>query len=706
MAAAFGRYEIERELGRGASGIVYLATDPVLRRKVAIKVLVIPHTVQGEARAQAAERFTREARAVAAIQHPSIPQIYEVGEIGGRHFIAMEYCEGQTLRDTLAIRGVMPAAEAMDIVRQVLSALHAAHQRGIVHRDVKPENVMLSPGKAPLKLMDFGIARSSADATLTQTGSILGTPSYMAPEQVLGKPVDARTDLFAVAVMLHELLTNRKPFRGSTITEVTHAIVYTEPQLLATLPPPLLGVLQRGLAKNPADRFQSALEMGNAFNGVPVVSTPSNPAWQVPGPNPPRPSSRVPSSPAFGGATSANSGSTPPNGTVVGPPPSVMVPPPPVAAASARHVPADLADTPPVCGFGIRFGARLLDSFFLWVINALFLVCVGGWQAYWASSFKGVGSPYFWYLIGLGAIYEIGLTAYNGQTLGKRVAGIRVMSAEGEAIGFGPALLRHVGSFVSSLPCGLGYLWVAIDLRKQGFHDKIAGTIVVPVSVGNQLDGGETHPAALAWAAGLSLLLILGACAFPQPSSMPFAPSSEAAPQPASFGNPSPGVTPSAPVTVTPGPTSRFPTGGYTPPVTVPPASGGSTPDVTLCRACGGTGRLGRHAECEGTGRCSTCGGSGRQNTACFTCRGTGVEQCDHCDGTGFRQALGMRCSFCSGTGRIRCVICGGAGREECYSCSGTGKCRECRGTGKDECEQCHGTGHTDGSGYSPGFRF
>lgn len=270
MMGRLGKYRIEREIGRGATGVVYLGHDDELNRRVAIKVLEIPDTVQGADRREMIERFRREARAAAAVSHPNVAAIYEVGTQGDTNYIAMEYCEGPTVRDMLSMQGPFSKPYALNIAGQVLDALQAAHDAGIYHRDIKPDNIVVSP-KGVVKVTDFGIARAFDDIKLTRTGTMVGTPAYMSPEQILGKPTDHRTDIFSVGILLHEMLTGRRPFEGSTITEITHSIAYEEPKLSPTLGPPLDAVIAKALSKEPENRFQSAREMSLAIQGkVPV----------------------------------------------------------------------------------------------------------------------------------------------------------------------------------------------------------------------------------------------------------------------------------------------------------------------------------------------------------------------------------------------------------------------------------------------------
>src|SRR5262249_32908350 len=185
----------------------------------------------GEQRRERVERFYREARAAGALTHANIVTVYEVGEESGRHFIAMEFLEGESLRDRLQRSSPLPLDEALRIAVAVADGLHFAHQHGVVHRDVKPDNVHLLPD-GRVKITDFGIARITFEPTLTADGQIFGTPSYMSPEQVTGKGIDARSDIFSLGVMLYEMVAGRKPFTGDSVITITYNIMNMEPSPL------------------------------------------------------------------------------------------------------------------------------------------------------------------------------------------------------------------------------------------------------------------------------------------------------------------------------------------------------------------------------------------------------------------------------------------------------------------------------------------
>ena len=254
-----GRYRIIREIAR-SNDVVYEATDTSINRRVALKELLVPPNLTGVQKRERVERFYREARAAGSLSHPNIVTIYEAGEDHGRHFIAMEYLEGQALRDVLEIEGKVPLERAIEITKQICDALAYAHANGVIHRDIKPDNIqMVSPDR--IKITDFGIARIMEEPSLTAEGQVFGTPSYMSPEQVAGKPLDQRTDLFSLGIVLYEMLTGRKPFIGDTVVTITYNIMNQDAVIPPTVPPYVERVLRRSLAKDPNLRYQSAAEM-------------------------------------------------------------------------------------------------------------------------------------------------------------------------------------------------------------------------------------------------------------------------------------------------------------------------------------------------------------------------------------------------------------------------------------------------------------
>lgn len=261
-----GRYKLVREIAR-SNDIVYEAQDPQMNRRVAVKELLLAPDQVGADRVARIERFYREARAAGQLTHPNIVTIHEVGEDAGRYFIAMEYLEGQTLRERLSVGGALPLTEAIKIALSLCDALDYAHRSGIVHRDIKPDNVHLLPGGI-VKLTDFGIARILYESSLTVAGQVFGTPSYMAPEQIKGLTVDARTDLFALGILLWEMVVGRKPFTGDTVPTITYRILSEPTPSAPGATPALEMVLQRATAKEPNQRFPSAAEFREALMAV------------------------------------------------------------------------------------------------------------------------------------------------------------------------------------------------------------------------------------------------------------------------------------------------------------------------------------------------------------------------------------------------------------------------------------------------------
>ena len=263
-----GHYAIARKLGAGGMGVVYQAYDERLQRTIALKVM---SSLDQDDTAR--KRFWREARAAASVNHPNICQIYDVGEDDGSLFITMELLEGEPLTEHLA-RGALRVDQAMSIAVDMLAALGAIHARGIVHRDLKPSNVFVTPHG--VKLLDFGLARPQVDRTmdltigLTRTGIVMGTPRYMAPEQVTGEPVDARTDLFALGAIMFEMLAGRPAFNGRSVVEIIHATLSEQPPALTGSPAVAAvdRVIRRALAKSPTGRPASAEAMAHELTAV------------------------------------------------------------------------------------------------------------------------------------------------------------------------------------------------------------------------------------------------------------------------------------------------------------------------------------------------------------------------------------------------------------------------------------------------------
>ena len=254
IGQTIAHYKILAKLGEGGMGVVYKAEDTKLRRTVALKFPPIDKLAGEEEKA----RFVREAQAAAALNHPNICTVYEIGEAAGHSFIAMEFVEGESVRERVRSRP-LPLDEALDIAIQAAQGLQAAHENDVVHRDVKSANLMLTE-KGRVKVMDFGLAQVGDRSQLTKTGSTLGTTAYMSPEQALAQPTDRRTDIWSLGVVLYEMLTGRLPFAGEVEAAVAYAVVNTEPEpptaLRSGLPIELDRIVDKALAKGRDDRYQ------------------------------------------------------------------------------------------------------------------------------------------------------------------------------------------------------------------------------------------------------------------------------------------------------------------------------------------------------------------------------------------------------------------------------------------------------------------
>ena len=276
-----GRYEIQGELGRGAMGVVYKAIDPVIGRTVAVKTLKLSEQGTGLSHSELLARFQTEARAAGVLTHPNIVVVYDAGEEDGLYFITMELVEGKSLQVLLDSGQSFPLSRVLRIMEQTCGALQFAHERNIVHRDIKPANLMLTADDT-VKITDFGTAKILQFGTVQQTAHVMGTPSYMSPEQVKGKVVDGRSDIFSLGVMLYEMVTGEKPFPGQNITTVIYKIVNEEPvpprQIDPSIHPGLSAIVMKALAKDPNARYQTCREMledlKNYRNVAPISASP------------------------------------------------------------------------------------------------------------------------------------------------------------------------------------------------------------------------------------------------------------------------------------------------------------------------------------------------------------------------------------------------------------------------------------------------
>lgn len=271
------RFVLESEVGRGGMGIVYRALDPILKRHVALKVLA-PHLGSDAA---ALARFHREAELVAALKHSHIAIVYEFGEYEKHPYIAMEWIEGRTLKSLLMETGALPLDRSLHLFSQITAALDYAHRRGVIHRDLKPSNILIDADDH-VTIVDFGLAWLDTAQSITLTGSIMGTPRYMSPEQIEGGVVDARSDIYSLGIILYEMLTGSPPFDAPTPTTLFHQQLFTPPapitELNPAVPPPVEAALEKALRKKPADRFTTVHDFQLALQPETVTALPAPPS--------------------------------------------------------------------------------------------------------------------------------------------------------------------------------------------------------------------------------------------------------------------------------------------------------------------------------------------------------------------------------------------------------------------------------------------
>lgn len=258
MPATLGRYRIESEIGRGSMGAVYLGRDPQIGRQVAIKTLALSREFEGDKLVEARERFFREAETAGRLQHPGIVTIFDAGEAQDLAYIAMEYIKGEDLQRYTSPGRLLPLTQLLEIIARVAEALAYAHSQGVVHRDIKPANVMVDLESGLVKVTDFGVARLD-DSSRTRTGLVLGTPSFMSPEQMAGRRTDGRSDLYSLGVMLFQLLTASLPHQGETMAQLMRQIANeTAPDIRSLrpeLPQELADVVALALEKRPEVRY-------------------------------------------------------------------------------------------------------------------------------------------------------------------------------------------------------------------------------------------------------------------------------------------------------------------------------------------------------------------------------------------------------------------------------------------------------------------
>lgn len=263
-----GRYQLEQELGRGATGIVYRGRDPQTGRVVAIKTVALSRELEAGELQEVSERFIREAETARRLNHPNLVRIFDAGEAHDLAYIAMEFLQGTDLTPYTRPDNLLPLPQVMRIVARVAAALHYAHANRVVHRDIKPSNIMYEPASGTVKVTDFGIALIT-DSSRTRTGRTLGTPSYMSPEQLAGKTIEGRSDLFSLGVTFYQLVSGHLPFQGDSLPQLVIRMANEpHPGIQAynpQLPPCLADIIDKALAKIPAGRYQTGNDMAQAL---------------------------------------------------------------------------------------------------------------------------------------------------------------------------------------------------------------------------------------------------------------------------------------------------------------------------------------------------------------------------------------------------------------------------------------------------------
>ena len=351
--ARIGRFVIERELGRGAMGLVYLAHDPKIDRKVAIKTIHGNDSLPEAEAEEHRQRFLREAQAAGKLIHAGIVTIFDVGEDQGLSYIAMEFIEGHTLEAATKREGALATDLVLRLMIQACDALDYAHQFKIIHRDIKPANLMLVAGRN-LKITDFGLAKNPS-ANLTSAGTLIGTPNYMSPDQIMGKALDGRSDLFSLGVVLYELLTGERPFGGDTISTIIYKVLHEIPKapdlVNPRLPAPVSAAILRAIEKDPAKRFQSGAEFAAALREYLEMTSTQARAGEAAG------SGIVPRRPSAADASPAAAWTAPPRGKQTRPP--VRPPRPPPRRRRSVILPVMAALLVPAAGAGYYFYPRV-----------------------------------------------------------------------------------------------------------------------------------------------------------------------------------------------------------------------------------------------------------------------------------------------------------------------------------------------------------
>ncbi len=376
----FGRYEVQRVLGRGGMGTVYLAVDPLIDRTVAIKEIRVDQIEDVKERTELEARFRLEYRSAGTLSHQNIVTIYDVVEDNGSYYIAMEYVDGMSLAERLKKQPTPPPHELCHLAEQIASGLDYAHRRGIVHRDIKPANVLLTPDGRP-KITDFGLAKWRT-SELTMTGTILGTPAFMSPEQVMGQEVDGKSDQFSFSIILYLMLTGNQPFHADHPSAILYKIVHEQPppprEVNRVLPPAVDRTMLRALAKKPEDRFPSCSDLAAELR-VALSDEQTTPLPQRTAAVPEAVATRLQAA-----TPSRLQAPTPTRSQVATPATGLTAAETP---ATANEVTLAAATPTP-----IRQRRRRGSGAARWLVGAVFVAAIGG-LAYWASSLRQQAAP-------------------------------------------------------------------------------------------------------------------------------------------------------------------------------------------------------------------------------------------------------------------------------------------------------------------------
>lgn len=650
------RYKIIQEIGRGAFGVVLLAYDNRLERNVALKALAVPEGLSGEDHKQLIDRFYREARAAASLSHPNIVIIHDISRTKDRHFISMEYLDGQPLND-IVCRGPMGLERALAIADQVLAGLAYAHSKGVVHRDIKPENIFVIPDDA-VKLVDFGLARVQTTTTLTKSGMVVGTPGYISPEAIRGKPADSRSDIFSFGATFYEMLAGKRPFGPDsafdTYVSVIYRIVQDDPGPPSTynqaVPRELDLIVGKCLAKEPSERFQSAesvrgyiaqlkeavTERGakgargiSALEEAILKGAPAG-AGHAPTPEPalqpvqdsdeyeafPTRTPFVIRSRGADAAAQAQAAESAQPATAAGAgapayAPARQYP----AAARGRRIPwRKVIPIAAVLVVGIFIGLYFLGLLPFLPRGLRCPDLKGKTVAEADKALKDVGlalgkqSEEFSGDMDKGKVVSQKPGAGGGM---KKGASVDVVLSKGRETAAVPDLTSKSGDEARATLEGLGF-----QVNKV---DDYSSTVAPGNVIYTDPRGGTVL------ANGTAVIVVVSVGARPS-TEAPQTPSSSSTAQP---------TTPGGPTAVT-------------------------------CSTCGGSGKV----------TCSTCGGSGTvtRSVACSRCGGSGVDPdggvCTLCGGKG-STTTSVTCSTCGGSGRATCPTCGGSGKIQAVLLSG-----------------------------------